>query len=119
MRVRLKAGLNDEWLDPSTTYTVLGISVSGGTTRYRIYSSDERTPALFTAASFDVVDPASSARWIVEVLDDGQALEIEPRAWAAHGFWGAYFDGDPNAEENFTREHEALIAESVANGGPY
>lgn len=105
MRVRLKPSSADShpgWLTPGRSYVVLEVIHSphcDGEVGYRIESDDARTPAIFDAGDFLIVDAAVSPSRVV-IREDGGSAEA--------GFWESFFDGDPTARSLYDAEIEKL-----------
>ena len=85
------------WLTPHTEYLVLAVEASAtGENSYRIESEDNRTPALFEAKLFTLVNNRLPTLWIA-VQQQDLLLQLMPARWSEDGFWERFFDGDPEA----------------------
>ncbi len=96
------------WFRPTDILMVLAIRSTPTTgSQYLLWSQQQSTAALFSAAEFDVVDDSVPPQWVVGVDLNGY-VELAPRAWLSRGFWERYHDGDANAVLDFEREVGAL-----------
>jgi hypothetical protein len=95
------------WLKPGVSYDVLEVRAEPGRlVHLRIAGEQSGTPALFDAALFDTVDGTIPPHWRAR-LGPGGTLTLGPEAWAAPGFWEAYFDDDPDAVAAYERGRAA------------
>ncbi|MCC5823562.1 MAG: hypothetical protein LAT64_10510 [Phycisphaerales bacterium] len=79
-------------LDPHAEYRVIGIEYDS----YRIQSSEDDWPCLYSAELFDIMDPRVEPEWVVEYINESFFVGFPQFAEA--GFWEDVHDG----------RHEAL-----------
>lgn len=112
MKVRLREGAQDSWLEPGAVYLVLSIYCEREGLGYRLLGVREPdTPGMHSAALFEVVDPSLTPRWRIGVSPDGDSFSMEPEAWMHEGFWNDLFDGDPAARQVFDEEYRLMLRE--------
>lgn len=104
------ASAGGSWLTLDREYSVLSVAATpGGPVELQVLSDDERTPGWFNSAMFLVVDASFPPNWTMAIDEDG-ALEMTPARWAAPGFWGSFFDGEPTARRIYEEELPQLLA---------
>ena len=91
---------SDGWLTIGKEYVVVSVYGRGDRLDYRIVGDDGFTPALQSAGQFEIVEDAIPDNWVFRRYSDSEWV-IMPAAWAAEGFWTAYFDGDASARAAF------------------
>jgi hypothetical protein len=111
MRVRGRDG-EGGWLTASREHVVLCIEVEHGRgALLRIEAGEANTPALFPVDEVDQTDGRIPQIWRVKT-GRGGLLDIGPPAWLEDGFWEAYFDGKPEAMDEYRRGRDAIYADS-------
>ena len=104
---------NSSWLTIGKEYVVLSVFIATNKAiEYRISSDDNDTPALFNENQFYVTDNSLSFSWVVNVVSDSY-FELAPGLWIREGFWEEYFDGAPQAVEQFNFEKEKILSEYI------
>lgn len=109
--MKVRCTTKDAWLTLGKEYIVLGVYGRGATFKYRLIGDDGRTPALHNAELFELTSSRIPGDWIFKVYPNKE-WAITPAAWATHGFWTAYFDGDAAAKAIFTQVLSALLTET-------
>jgi len=98
----------NSWLTVGKTYQVLSVFMSDNDpVEYRLISDDGRTPGMYKAIQFKVVSGVLPSNWIANYEAEAY-FELAPKTWAEPGFWGNYFDGDPDAIKQFEAEKEVI-----------
>lgn len=101
----------DPWLTMGKEYIVLSVFIATGEpVEYRLISDESKTPALFAANQFDVIDGSLPFNWIANTVP-GSYLELAPSLWTRKGFWEDYFDGVSIARGHFDCETEKILNE--------
>ncbi|WP_425056730.1 hypothetical protein [Pseudomonas abyssi] len=99
------------WLEKGEFLTVLAVSVTPFEgVKLLLWSSLQESVSLFPGADFYVVDNCLSRRWVFSVDSQG-GVYLAPDAWQIDGFWERYHDGDPVAEQVFTKEMDFILSE--------
>jgi len=115
--VRALRSLNDPatgtgGLTVGRTYEALELEIGhDGPVRVRVVD-DSEDPTLWALESFEIIDGRVSSSWHLELAEDG-SIVIGPKAWLPRTFWCDYFNGDPEAEAQYSRELARIKAESV------
>lgn len=101
MTTRFIGSNGENWLHQNCIYAVQSIYIDPDEgCKYRILGEELNTPALFSAADFEIIDASLPPSWVVFELGNGSFV-IGPAAWTATGFWERYFDGDQEARQEF------------------
>lgn len=78
-------------LDTHAEYRVVGIEYDS----YRIQSSKDDWPCLYSAELFDIMDPRVEPEWVVQYIDESFCIEFPQ--FARSGFWEDVHDGRAEA----------------------
>jgi hypothetical protein len=101
-----KEGSASGWIDLGQLCDVLEIYNSPRQAMFlRIEADDDRTPGLFEASQFEVVDGTVPDGWGFDI-SPSEGFTLAPKQWLRPGFWEDYFDDVPEAVE----EYESVVA---------
>ena len=112
LRSRGDPALGPGTLTVGRTYEALEMEIGPAlTTRVRVVDDSEE-PTLWALESFEIVDGRVAPSWHVELTEDGSVL-IGPKAWRRRTFWWDYFNDEPEARADYTRELAILRKHST------
>ena len=102
---------NEFWsLTPGLEYVVIGVDHES----YRVVD-DKGAPILFPREGFRVVDETIPQDWIWDRQSDDEYYG-GPESLQTAGFYEDYFDGKPEAIEQFTQylQHHGIVPRKIA-----
>jgi hypothetical protein len=99
------------WLTIGKIYHVLEIVVrdSDGVW-FRIVTDDNGSPGLHRARQFERITGNIPSCWVVS-YEPHSSLILSPETWLENLFWTRYFDGDQDAQKEFERVFQIIVAE--------
>lgn len=82
---------------------------------YRLICDDLTTPALFDSKQFIIISNKIPSNWKINqrFADGCNAITLAPEPWLELGFWGDYFDSNPEAIAVYEKEKEIIYAEAA------
>ncbi|GAB2191562.1 hypothetical protein MAH1_31750 [Sessilibacter sp. MAH1] len=102
---------NSSWLTVGKEYHVLSVFIADSQpAEYRLLSDDGRTPGMYKADQFELVNKKLPSSWVANYEAESY-FELAPKLWVEPGFWESYFDGEPDAVDVFNSEKESILSE--------
>lgn len=103
--------VSEYWITPGRSYVVLSIEVvPEKPIELRILCNDGKAGLVDSRLFVTVCDKIPS-NWTA-MVDDLGILILAPAKWTRIGFWEDYYNGVPQAEEEFELEKNKIISES-------
>lgn len=100
------------WLAIGKIYVPLEIlcDARNGISYRLIGDARDKSPGVFKAIQFEIVNSKKSSNWDVNISEDAFII-IGPNSWREAGFWEKCYDGDPAALEIYKREARIIMEE--------
>lgn len=101
------------YLTPEKEYTVLAVDFYNQASEfimYRIKANDD-VVRPFSARLFEVTCSKVFSGWIMYQAGTN-FYALLPQSWAREDFWSGYYDGLPEALEDFDQEEKRILLEN-------
>lgn len=105
------------WLSLGHVYNVLSVLTNiAGEKRLQIIEDTQLastdTLGFHLSQCFEVISDYRPSCWTERSIPGG--IELAPESWQSEGFWEAFYDGDPQAQQTFEEQKTMMINEEIS-----